>query len=367
MTRTHRKLEHVKYAMKMGDGPQSAHFKDILFIHNCLPELNLADVDLSADFFGKHLKLPFLIDAITGGTDAVTEINASIAKVAAAAEVAMAVGSQYGTAKTGKSHASYTVVRKNNPNGLVFANVSAITTPEQAKLAVRMLDADALQIHLNPAQELIMREGNRNFRGLISNMLRIRDVLDVPIIVKETGCGIAAEEYKKLLAEGFKMFDCAGAGGTNFTAIEAARNGKCPEEAIFHWGLPTCWSMIDAATCCGADNLLIASGGIRTAEDIAKSFALGADLIGIAFPILSLIARKKDASAFLLEMGNRLSYYLMLLGCRTPVKLQKVPLIFTGTTKDYINCRRYNMAGLAKKGVKIVQTAMQKHGCFFIV
>ncbi len=349
MKRTQRKLEHIKYALKTGDGPQSTYFDDIRFLHNCLPEINPADIDLSADILGRHLKLPFLIDAITGGTDAVTSINASIAKTAAETGVAMAVGSQYGSVKAGKSHTSYSVVRKNNPDGLVFANISAIATAEQAKLAVKMLDADALQIHLNPAQELIMCEGDRNFKGLINNMRCIRDVIDVPVIVKETGCGIAAEEYSKLLAEGFTMFDCAGAGGTNFQAIEAGRDGKVLEDGMLRWGVPTCWSMLDAATCCSVNNILIASGGIRTAEDAAKAFALGADLIGMAAPVLNLVVNKKDAVTFINKLGEHLSAYLVLLGCHKPSKLRSVPLIFTGRTKDYIDCRGYSLTSLTRR------------------
>lgn len=349
MKRIQRKLEHINYALKTGDGPQSTHFDDILFLHKCLPEINPADIDLSENILGRHLRLPFLIDAITGGTDAVTSINASLAKTAAETGVAMAVGSQYGSVKAGKNHASYSVVRKNNPDGLIFANISAITTVEQAKLAVKMLDADALQIHLNPAQELVMREGDRNFKGLINNMVRIRNGIDVPVIVKETGCGIAAEEYRTLLAEGFTMFDCAGAGGTNFLAIEAGRDDKVLEDGMFRWGIPSCWSMLDAAACCSANDFLIASGGIRTAGDAAKAFALGADLIGIAAPVLNLVVNKKDAVAFLNKMGERLSDYLVLLGCQKPSKLRCVPLIFTGRTKDYLDCRGYSLTNLTRK------------------
>ena len=70
-----------------------------------------------------------------------------------------------------------------------------------------------------------MVEGDKDTCGLLANLVQIRDAVSVPVIVKETGCGIAAEQYELLLEEGFAAFDCAGAGGTNFPAIEAKRQG----------------------------------------------------------------------------------------------------------------------------------------------
>lgn len=110
-------------------------------------------------------------------------------------------------------------MREEYPDGIVFANTSALATPEEALEAVRMLDADALQIHLNPAQELIMPEGDRDFKGLFANMQRILDKCPVPVIVKETGCGMAARQVKQLLKAGFTCFDVGGAGGTNFRLL----------------------------------------------------------------------------------------------------------------------------------------------------
>ena len=184
MERAQRKLEHIKYALELGDGPRSTHFEDIRFLHNCLPEINPADIILSVKVLGKQLRLPFLIDAITGGTDAVVDVNAKVAQAAAALGIGMAVGSQYGAVRDGKGYASYEVVRKYNPDGLVFANISALATPEQAREAVKMLNADAIEVHLNPAQELFMGEGDKDFRGLLDNMLRIKDATAVPVIVK---------------------------------------------------------------------------------------------------------------------------------------------------------------------------------------
>ncbi len=350
MQRAQRKLEHIKFALETGFGPESTHFEDIRFIHNCLPELNPADIVLSADLFGKMLCAPFLIDAITGGTDAVTEINSKIASVACKTGIAMAVGSQYGTVKTGVGRNSYTVVRENNPDGIVFANVSALSTPQQAQDAVNMLEADALEIHLNPAQELMMPEGDRYFSGLLDNMMQIRDKVDVPVIVKETGCGIAGESYSLLAENGFTFFDCAGCGGTNFPVIEARRADVEPEEMAF-WGNPTAWSLLDAAATLDDESFLIASGGIDDAAKAVRAFALGADMVGMSGIILKIISEQGTDAAvkFIEHMQQRLSDYLLLLGCRNIKELRNTPIIFSGQTIDFMQCRAYAAAAFSKK------------------
>lgn len=350
MQRAQRKLEHIKYALETGFGPASTHFEDIRFLHNCLPELNPADIVLSVDLFGKMLTAPLLIDAITGGTESVTELNGKLADVAQQTGIAMAVGSQYGTVRTGSGLTSYQIIREHNPDGIVFANISALATPQQAQNAVDMLDADALEIHLNAAQELIMPEGDRNYRGLLANMLRIRDHVDVPVIVKETGCGIAAEAYAALNEAGFTFFNCAGSGGTNFPAIEARRAGVQLGDFAY-WGIPTAWSLLDIAAHADNESFLIASGGMDNACKAVKAFALGADMVSMSGIILKLICEQGTAAAvaFLDELKTSVADYLLLLGCRNIKELRTVPLIFTGETMNFLACRGYNAAQLSRK------------------
>ncbi len=350
MKRAQRKLEHIKYALELGDGPRSTHFEDIRFLHNCLPEINPADIVLSIEVFGKQLCLPFLIDAITGGTDAVTDVNAKLSQAAGKLGIAMAVGSQYGAVRDGKGYASYEVVRKYNPDGVVLANISALATPPQAREAVKMLNADALEVHLNPAQELFMGEGDKDFKGLLDNLLRIRDEVDVPVIVKETGCGIAAEEYARLKAQGFTHFNCAGVGGTNFPAIEAARYGKELALDFAEWGLPTAWTLLDGAVTCTQNDVIVASGGVRSASDVAKAFALGADVVGMAGNVLRLAQASgvEAVVAYFEELAAQLTNYLLLLGAKAPKDLRKATVIYSGETANYIANRGYDLVILSK-------------------
>ncbi|WP_299448787.1 type 2 isopentenyl-diphosphate Delta-isomerase [uncultured Phascolarctobacterium sp.] len=347
MQREQRKLEHIKYALELGDGPALTHFADLRFVHNCLPEVNPTDIDISVTLWGKRLRLPFFIDAITGSADAVTKINSKLAQVAARCGIGLAVGSQYGAVCKGTGIASYKVVREENPQGLVFGNLSALATPQQALAAVEMLQADALELHLNAAQELCMAEGDKNYAGLWQNMQQILDTLPVPLIVKETGCGIAREQYEKFLAAGFSAFNCAGSGGTNFPAIEVRRRGEILAADMAAWGVPTCWSLLDGQIV-PKEKILFASGGIRSGADVAKAFALGADAVGITGPVLRKLMESgvETTVKYLDDLANEFVNYLLLLGCKTPYELRRVPLIITGATREYIDCRGYNLLKL---------------------
>lgn len=349
MQREQRKVEHIKCALELEDGPQSTCLEELCLLHNCLPEINPADIDLSVEIFGKRLRLPFFIDAITGSSDAVIEINRQLAQVAQIAGIGLAVGSQYGAVNNNIGLASYEVIREENPNGIVLANLNAHATPEQAQIAVKMLHADALEIHLNVAQELWMSEGDKNYNGLLENMRRIKNYLTVPIIVKETGCGIGLEQYKLLSDLGFSNYDCAGAGGTNFLAIEAKRSNIQLDKDFLTWGIPTCWSLLDAQIL-PPNNVLIASGGIRTSLDIAKAFALGADAVAITNPVLKILVSNgvNLAISYLENLASDLKKFMSLLGVLNPYSLRKIPIIVSGSTRNYIDCRGYNLRQICK-------------------
>lgn len=195
-----------------------------------------------------------------------------------------------------------------------------------------------------------MAEGDKDYRGLLQNCVQIKAALSVPVIIKETGCGIAAEQYALLAERGFAAFDCAGAGGTNFPAIEARRQGQKLPEEFAAWGVPTCWSLLDAQQVLPADALLLASGGIRTAGDVARAFALGADAVGITAPLLRLVLEQGASAAvsYLQGLAQELERYLLLLGCKAPHELRNVPLVIGGATRDFIASRGYKLAAIAK-------------------
>ena len=344
MTREQRKLDHIRYALELDGGSRGTGLEDVRFLHHCLTPVDPDRLDISTRIGSLKLPVPVFIDAITGGAPEVKEINRRLAAVARAAGVAMAVGSQYGTLKEGQYADTFRVIREENPEGLLFANVSALVTPEEAKAAVDMIAADALEIHLNAAQELVMPEGDKKFSLIPVSLSRLQDCVPVPVIIKETGCGMAAEQIRELQAMGFTCFDVAGWGGTSFAAIEAARGKVRRYEKFADWGIPTAWSLIDAAHAAKPWDTVIASGGIRSGRQAALAIALGADAAAMSGSILSVLLQQGDeaAVACLQDVLADLKDIMVLTGSRTVRELQQVPLIFTGETLDFIRSRGYD-------------------------
>ena len=343
MTREQRKLDHIRYALELNSGNRGTGLEDVRFLHNCLTPVDPDRVDISTRIGSLKLPVPVFIDAITGGAQEVKEINRRLAAVAKAAGVAMAVGSQYGAVKEGQYADTYKVVREENPEGIFFANVSALVSPDEARAAVDMIAADALEIHLNATQELIMPEGDKTFSQIPDNLSRLQDCVPVPVIIKETGCGMAAEQIRELQARGFNCFNVAGRGGTSFAAIEAARGKAKRCEKFADWGIPTAWSLIDAAHGMQPWDTLIASGGIRSGWQAAQAIALGADAVAMSGSILAVLQQQGEEAAvsYLQDVIADLKDIMVLTGCRTVRELQRAHLVYTGETMDFIRSRGY--------------------------
>ncbi len=355
MTREQRKLDHIKYALELGDGGRSTGLEDVHFLHNCLTPVDPDRVDFSTRIGSLTLPVPVVIDAITGGTADVREINRRLAAVAKRTGAAMAVGSQYGAVKEGRHADTYAVIREENPDGIFFANVSALVSPEEARAAVEMIGADALEIHLNVAQELIMPEGDKQFALIRDRLARLQDCVQVPVIIKETGCGMAAEQIRELQAMGFTCFTVSGKGGTSFAAIEAFRGSRIRHAKFADWGIPTAWSLLDAAHTVKPWDTVIASGGIRSGWQAAQAVALGADAVAMSGNILSVLLEQGEeaAVAYLQDVADDLKDIMVLTGSRTVKELQQVPLVFTGDTLAFLQSRGYDPR---RKRSRYVQT-----------
>lgn len=331
-SRESRKIDHIKYALHLDDGPCATGFSDVQVMHCCLPQVDRRKVSLSTSLPGVgHLSTPLVINAITGGADGVKRINEKLAVVARETGCAMAVGSQYGAVRKGMYEDTFAIARQVNPEGLLFANVSALASPDEAQRAVDMIGAQALQIHLNSAQELAMEEGDRDFSDWLQHIEAICGKLAVPVIVKETGCGMAREEARKLLDCGVAVLDTGGAGGTNFPAIESCRYPKGNGE-LSQWGIPSALSLLEVVEARGWQQGIIASGGIRTALDVFKAQVLGANAVGMAGNILRLIQER--GTRYTIEWIGRLEEavkdFYALTGCTEVGQLRQVRHYETG-------------------------------------
>jgi isopentenyl-diphosphate delta-isomerase len=263
------------------------------FEHRALPDLDLNLVDLTTEMFGTKLNAPILISSMTGGTKDAGEINRVLATAAQETGVAMGLGSQRAALEQPNLENTFKV-RNEAPDILLFANLGAIQLNygygvEECQRAVDMVEADALYLHLNSLQEAVQPEGDTNFAGLLNKIELVCKTLDVPVIAKEVGWGIAGTTARKLVDAGIAAIDVAGAGGTSWSQVEMYRAQNESQArlaaAFINWGIPTSESVVQVVNAV-PQIPIIASGGIRTGIDIAKCIGLGAVIGGMAGPFL---------------------------------------------------------------------------------
>lgn len=334
--RADRKKEHIENFLRTSHMGNTL-FDDVYLEHNALPELNIDEIDLSQQFLFKTIGYPVMINAMTGGGEFAEEINGQLAEIAAKYKIPMAVGSQTIAFEKGEpAEKSFRIVRERIQEGVVIGNVGGEVTPEYARKAVEMLQADALQIHLNVAQELVMPEGDRNFKGIVNHLVKIQEAVDVPIIIKEVGYGLSAPVLKKLSALGFRYFDVAGSGGTNFIEIENLRNIDKDFSELYNWGIPTAKAVFDAGKVVKDDATIIASGGIKSSTDIVKSLVLGAKLCGISGEILSYLTHggQEHAENHLEQLFYKLRAVMLMVGAANIKELHSIPYIVTGRLRE---------------------------------
>ncbi|QGQ46710.1 type 2 isopentenyl-diphosphate Delta-isomerase [Metabacillus sediminilitoris] len=337
--RAQRKLEHIQHTLALGQQRLNG-FDDITLIHQSLPNLSVAKIDLSTKVGELILSSPLLINAMTGGGGIDTmKINEALARAAHETNIAIAVGSQMSAIKDKSEQPSYKIMRKVNKDGIIFGNLGSEATPEQAKIAIEMIEANALQIHLNVVQELVMPEGDRDFTNVLKRIEKIVQHVDVPVIVKEVGFGMNREVAAKLSEIGVAAIDVGGFGGTNFSKIENLRRQRILHN-FDHWGISTAVSIAEVISIKGNISV-IGSGGIQNALDLAKSIALGASAAGVAGFLLKLYI-EKGYDALVHEIINileDLTYIMTALGAKTVDELQRVPLIIFGNTHHWLNER----------------------------
>ncbi len=288
-----RKADHLRLAQGAVEFPFASGFERWHFIHNALPELNLEDVDVSLDVFGKRLSFPFVIGAMSGGEKHADRLNRVLARAAQAEGCALALGSLRPWLENPSLKEKYLALRQYAPDIPLFANIGisqliAGVTQEQAADLCRTLQADALVVHLNPLQEAIQPEGEPFFAGALRTLQEWVQTFPLPLIVKEVGQGLSVSVIERLAAAGITWVEIAGAGGTNWLLIEKARlpeNDPRREAAEYFrdWGEPTALVL---EQCPLPKVRLIAGGGIRSPLDMAKALALGATLVSAARPIL---------------------------------------------------------------------------------
>lgn len=314
-------------------------FDQVTLIHEALPEMSAGDLDTGCTFLGRRLACPIMFTAITGGTARGHELNLALARQAERRGLAIGVGSQRAMVERPEVEASFQL-RAAAPSVPIVGNLGLWQARSMGVDAVcrlvERIDADAIAIHLNVAQELVQPEGDRDFSQGLKAIGALARALGPRLIVKETGCGISPSTARRLVEAGVQAIDVAGVGGTSWIKVEALRAGAARAllpaslgDLFAGWGIPTAPAIAALAQAVGGRAALIASGGVRDGLMAAKALALGADVVGVALPLLrawaSGGAAALDARVEELIAGLRLA--MVLTGARTARDLRRVPRI----------------------------------------
>jgi isopentenyl-diphosphate delta-isomerase len=334
-----RKADHIELCAKgdVGFHRKTTLLEEVELVHDSLPELALDEIDLSITLLGKKLRAPLVISAMTGGTPRARDINKVLASIAEERGYGFGLGSQRAMLR-GAGDDTYQV-RDVAPTTLVIGNIGAVQARELATDAVTELigkvGADALAIHMNPAQEIVQAGGDRYFAGALGAMERLSEELKVPVMAKETGCGIGPRAARRIARAKVRHLDVSGAGGTSWVAVETERAVPAARSlgtALREWGVPTAASILIAKKTRPRFETIIATGGIKTGLDAAKAIALGAHAAGIARPVLqALVSGGRDqALRFLDGVEAELRAVMLLVGAGSVRALRKADVLLTG-------------------------------------
>jgi isopentenyl-diphosphate delta-isomerase len=320
-----RKTDHLKIALSDISQVGDPGFRNYRFIHNSLPELNFEEIDTSTLFLGKKVNYPFFISCMTGGVAKGKKINRNLAQAAQKYGIAMGVGSQRAAIEHRELEDLF-MAREAAPDIPLMANIGIVQLNygfglKEFRRCVDMIKADALVVHINPIQEVIQVEGDRNWKGLVAKLQRVVERIGVPVIAKEVGFGLSTTVVRRLYEIGIRIFDTAGWGGTNWALVEGLREkaDKRIGELFSGWGIQT----VESIKMCADFNrklildkkepiTVIGSGGVRSGVDIAKAIALGSDLVGIAAPFAKAALRSTEEVEKLIEeyaLGLRISMF----------------------------------------------------------
>ena len=374
---TKRKADHLAIAASgEANFERSTLLGDVHLVHAALPERAYDEVDLSTSLFGRTFRAPLMVTGMTGGTPEARAINRMLAAAADGAGVPFGLGSQRAMIERPDTAATYEV-RDAAPGVFLCANLGAIQLAHTSTAIVtetlRRVDANALCVHLNAAQELAQPGGDRDFRGALDAIARVTRDLGLPVIVKETGCGISPATARALRDVGVRSIDVSGAGGTSWTAVEAHRAAGDERERareLWNWGIPTAAAVAWLAAAV-PDIEIVASGGIRSGLDAAHALALGARAAGVAQPILRAVrlpgplgvaggaatpsadgssdggragrftaddfgAGRDRARAFLDRLSDGIRAAVVLTGAARARDLAGVPRVITGELRDWL-------------------------------
>ena len=348
--RSARKDEHVQLVMdgRREQPHQANDFDDVELVHHALDGIDPARVSLATDIGPWRWAAPLYINGMTGGSETTGRINRALAIAARETGTPVASGSMSVALDDPSTLPSFRVLRDENPDGIVLANLGAERTPDDARRVVDLLGADALQVHLNAAQETVMPEGSRGFDRWAANIEAIVAAVPVPVVVKEVGAGLSGRTLTRLHGLGVQLADVAGRGGTDFAAVENARREGRDYAYLAGWGQSAVSCLLDVPT--PAPEVL-ASGGVRHPLDVVRALALGARAVGVAGAFLA-VAVDGDAEATAAEIRRWQEHLVALhalLGAASPADLTTTDVLLHGRVLEFARLRGIDAGALTRR------------------
>jgi isopentenyl-diphosphate delta-isomerase len=352
--RRERKEDHVRLATaQWGSTARTTEFDDLEFVHHALGGVSIDRVDLGTEMFGRPLPVPFYINGMTGGTESTGRINQQLAIAARETGVAMGCGSVSIALEDESAADAFRVIRRENPEGLVMANIGVGRSPGDARRAVDLLQADALQIHVNAVQETVMPEGSPDFSTWLPGIEEIVSALEVPVLVKEVGFGLSARTLAQLAEIGVTWVDVSGRGGTDFLAIENDRRPGRDYSYLTGFGQSAPAALLDAAA--HHDRIgpmtLLASGGVRDPLDVIKALALGARGVGVAGSFLKAVVEggPEQLIELIRSWQQHTRELAAMLGARSVTELTTADLLVRGRLREFCELRGIDARSLARR------------------
>ena len=333
--RRERKDQHIENYLKTR-ARGTTLLDDVYIEHNAISPVSIGQVDTSVEFLGRKISMPLMVDAITGGGSSSVSINEDLSSICENINIPMAVGSESIAITNEDSRESFELVKQKE--GLLrIGNLGFEREYEDFIFAKDLIEAHAMQVHLNIAQELVMKEGDNSFHDSLEIIKDLVENFDIPIIAKETGSGISGPVAQKLIDIGVKYIDVAGKGGTNFIEIEDLRDFEMDYSELYDWGIPTAKSIIDVRNV-SDEVFIIASGGIKTAMDVVKSIIIGADMAAMTGEVLNYLLRGgyEACENFLKEINHKIKIIMALLGVKNIEELKKVDYKLIGELKELV-------------------------------
>lgn len=333
--RRERKDQHIENYLRTRSD-QRTHLEDVYIEHNAISDVSLEEIDTSIEFMDRKIAMPLMVDAMTGGGTSSASINEDLSSICESLNIPMAVGSESIALTDESSRESFELV-KAKKDLFRIGNLGFEREFDDFIFARDLIDAKAMQVHLNLAQELVMKEGDNSYHSSLSIIEDLVKNLNSPIIVKETGSGISKPVAQKLINAGVKYIDVAGKGGTNFIEIEDLRDFEIDYSELYSWGIPTAKSIIDVRSV-SDETFVIASGGVRTAMDVVKSIIIGADMAAMTGEVLNYLLHGgyEACESFLKEIQHKIKIIMALLGVRNIKELKEVDYKLKGELKELI-------------------------------